>query len=74
MEKDNKTCAGGPLSNSFKGCQRPGEITYLSFQHRVLKGLPACALTDGREGKMQTKCAAKYLSHPFWDNTPKAGG
>jgi len=74
LEKDNKTCAGAPLSNSLKGCQRLGESTYLSFQQRVVKGLPACALIDKGEGKMKTKCAAKYLSHPFWDSTPKAGG
>lgn len=72
MEKDNKTGAGAPLSNSLKGCQRLEESTYLNFQQRVLKGLPACTLAN--EGKMQTKYAAKYLSHPFWNSSPKAGG
>lgn len=58
VERDNKICAVAPLYNSLKGCQRLQESSYLSFHQRVLKGLPACVLTNEGEGKMQIKCAA----------------
>lgn len=69
VEKGNKTSRGIPLSNSLSSLPKIWGKSL--FKHPV-KGLSPCALTDEGQGNKQTKCAAKYLSHPFRDSAPKA--